>query len=127
MEDILYLAKQKLSVEDIMAAAQEANYPCEIGRTAADVASSAIRVIPFKGTYWDFCDYAATPDFKCFEEDDLKTIEAYAPASIFLITHSYVTRPALIKFVKKLIDRKGGGIVTDGDLMRIDELSGIDG
>ena len=126
MEDILYLAKQKLSVEDILIAAQESNFRCEIGRTAADVESSAIRVIPFKGTYWDFCDFTVTPDFKCFEEGDLEAIEAYAPASMFLITHSYVTRPALLKFLNKLIDRRGGGIATDGDLTRIDGLSGID-
>jgi hypothetical protein len=127
MEDILYLAKQKLGVEDVLIAAQEANFRCEIGRTAADLASSAIRVIPFKGTYWDFCDYAVTPDFKCLEEDDLKAIEAYAPASIILVTHSYSTRPALLKFLKKLIDRRGGGVVTDGEFFRIDGLSGAVG
>jgi hypothetical protein len=127
MEDILYLAKQKLGIEDILVAAQESNFRCEIPRTAAEVESSAIRVIPFKGTYWDFCDYTTTPDFKCLEEDSLNAIKAFAPASIFLITHSYSTRPAVLKFVKKLINRKGGGIATDGDLTRIDELSSIDG
>jgi hypothetical protein len=124
MEDILYLAKQKLSVEDIFAAAQQSKFSCEIGRTAADLESSAVRVIPFRGTYWDFSDYTVAVDFKYLEEDDLKAIKAYAPASIFLITHSYVTRPALMKFVKKLIDRRGGGVVTDGEFTRIDELSG---
>jgi hypothetical protein len=124
MEDILYLAKKKVGIGDIISAARDSNY--RWASVCAKSDSQEVRIIPFKDTYWDFSDFVGSPDFKCLEEPDLSIIRKYAPESIFLVTHSYDTRRALAKFLKMLVDRKGGGVVTNGDLNRIDDLSDMD-
>jgi hypothetical protein len=123
MEDILYLSKKPVDAQDVILVAKHFNYNWDVmEKDAATPCAFEVRIIPFKGTYWDFTNFEGSPDFQCLENDDLNTIRKYAASSIFIVTHSYDTRAALLKFLKKLIEQKGGGVVTDGDFAHVDEL-----
>ena len=126
MEDIIYLAKKRIATQDIILQAKEFNFSCEADPPEVKADFTEVRVIPCRGTYWDFTDYTGTPDYQCVEESRLALIKRYAPISLLLITHSYDTRPMLVRFVKKLIEKNGGGLVTDGDFADIDELENVD-
>ena len=85
--------------------------------------SGYVRVIPAKYAYWDFADFQAMPDFQCLDTKDLQNIKKVSPGTVLIVTHPYDTRLALAKFIRRLIDRRGGGVVRGGNFDHVDDLS----
>ena len=127
MEDVLYLSKESVTPRDVIEIAKQFGYTCrDTGETCDNVwASRYVRVIPARGAYWDFVDYQATPDFQCLGAKDLQEIKQFSPGTVLIVTHPYDTRLALAKFIRRLIERRGGGVVRDGNFDHIDDLSNL--
>ena len=116
MEDILYLSKLPIRTSEIV------EYAVKAGYKGSDHHDGTARVVPERNTYWEFAR-PEEADMRCLEDDFRQRLEALKPGSMFFISHHFVLREKLVRFLRSIMVDKGGWIVGDSDVLELYDVT----
>lgn len=114
MNDLFYFTKAQVQLDDIASSAISEKYKVKT-RTLGATRFLYIVLNDQEEKNWEVFDIET--DFNSFDIEPRKKIDSYQPLSSFVFTFPSTTLPELTSFLKKIIDKYGGWIGMDDDML----------